>query len=71
VAGGLPQMLLNRRLTWPLFREVVEGTALMTAMVFFVVMAANVFSYPFRFSVAAKSLTACWGAWLSAIGACY
>jgi len=48
-AGGLLLMLLNRRLTWPLFREVIEGTALMTAMVFFVVMAANVFSYPFRF----------------------
>ncbi len=48
-AGGLVLMLLNGRLTWPLFREVVEGTALMTAMVFFVVLAANVFSYPFRF----------------------
>jgi tripartite ATP-independent transporter DctM subunit len=47
-AGGLLLMLLNGRLTWPLFREVVEGTALMTAMVFFVVLAANVFSYPFR-----------------------
>jgi tripartite ATP-independent transporter DctM subunit len=48
-AGGTLLMLLNGRLTWPLFREVVEGTALMTAMVFFVVLAANVFSYPFRF----------------------
>ncbi|MDP6345648.1 MAG: TRAP transporter large permease subunit, partial [Alphaproteobacteria bacterium] len=48
-AGGLLLMLLNGRLTWPLFREVVEGTALMTAMVFFVVLAANVFSYPFRY----------------------
>ena len=48
-AGGLMLMLLNRRLTWPLFREVIEGTALMTAMVFFVVLAANIFSYPFRF----------------------
>ncbi len=48
-AGGLILMLLNSRLTWPLFREAIEGTALMTAMVFFVVMSANVFSYPFRF----------------------
>jgi len=48
-AGGLLLMLLNGRLTWPLFREVIEGAALMTAMVFFVVLAANVFSYPFRF----------------------
>ncbi|MDP6873453.1 MAG: TRAP transporter large permease subunit [Alphaproteobacteria bacterium] len=48
-AGGLLLMLLNRRLTWPLFREAIEGTALMTAMVFFIVMAANIFSYPFRF----------------------
>jgi len=48
-AGGLLLMLLNGRLRWPLFREVVEATALMTAMVFFVVLAANVFSYPFRF----------------------
>ena len=48
-AGGVLLMLLNGRLNWPLFREVIEGTALMTAMVFFVVLAANVFSYPFRF----------------------
>ena len=48
-AGGVALMLLNGRLSWPLFREAIEGTALMTAMVFFVVMAANVFSYPFRY----------------------
>jgi TRAP-type mannitol/chloroaromatic compound transport system permease large subunit len=48
-AGGLLLMLLNGQLRWRLFREVVEGTALMTAMVFFVVLAANIFSYPFRF----------------------
>lgn len=48
-AGGALLMLLNGRLTWHLFREVIEATALMTAMVFFVVLAANVFSYPFRF----------------------
>ena len=40
-------MVLNRSLSFRLFREIVEATALMTAMVFLIVMAATVFSYVF------------------------
>lgn len=47
-AGGLVLMALNRRLTWPVFKEVVTTTTLLAAMVFFIIMAAAVFSYPFR-----------------------
>src|SRR3546814_3109670 len=40
-------MILNRSLSFRLFREIVEATALMTAMVFLIVMAATVFSFVF------------------------
>jgi len=48
-AGGLVLMVVNRRFSWRLFREVAESTALMVAMVFFIIIAAVVFSYPFRY----------------------
>ncbi len=48
-AGGLLLMIVNRRFSWSLFREVVETTVLMVAMVFFIIIAAVVFSYPFRY----------------------
>ena len=46
-AGAILLMVLNRSLSFRLFREIVEATALMTAMVFLIVMAATVFSYVF------------------------
>ncbi len=46
-AGAILLMVLNRSLSFRLFREIVESTALMTAMVFLIVMAATVFSYVF------------------------
>jgi tripartite ATP-independent transporter DctM subunit len=48
-AGGFFLIVLNGRLNWPIFRETIEATVLMTAMVFFIVLAASVFSYPFRY----------------------
>ncbi len=48
-AGGVVLMLINRRFTFRLLHEVVISTTLMTSMVFFVLIAANVFSYPFRY----------------------
>ncbi len=48
-AGGLLLMVVNRRFSWRLFREVAETTLSMVAMVFFIIMAAVVFSYPFRY----------------------
>ena len=48
-AGGLLLMIVNRRFSWSLFREVVETTVLMVAMVFFIIIASVVFSYPFRY----------------------
>ena len=48
-AGGLLLIIVNRRFSWSLFREVVETTVLMVAMVFFIIIAAVVFSYPFRY----------------------
>jgi tripartite ATP-independent transporter DctM subunit len=48
-AGGLVLMIVNGRFSWALFREVAESTALMVAMVFFIILAAVVFSYPFRY----------------------
>jgi TRAP-type mannitol/chloroaromatic compound transport system permease large subunit len=41
--------VIKRRLNWTVFRETIEATVLMTAMVFFIVLAASVFSYPFRY----------------------
>ena len=48
-AGGLALMAIKRKLSLPNLHDVIKKTALMTSMVFFIVMAANVFSYPFRF----------------------
>ncbi|MGB7301691.1 MAG: TRAP transporter large permease subunit [Burkholderiaceae bacterium] len=48
-AGGLLLVFINGRMSWPLFRDMIAGTANLTAMVFFIIMAAAVFSYPFRY----------------------
>ena len=48
-AGGLVLVVINGRFTWPLMRELVMTTAGLSAMVFFIIMAAAVFSYPFRY----------------------
>ena len=48
-AGGLVLMLIKGKFTLPNLHDVIKKTALMTSMVFFIVMAANVFSYPFRY----------------------
>ena len=48
-AGGLLVMALNGRLTWRAFADVASTTALMTAMVLFIIIATAVFSYPFRY----------------------
>jgi TRAP-type mannitol/chloroaromatic compound transport system permease large subunit len=48
-AGAIQLMLLNRSFALRTMHEIVESTALMTAMVFFVVIAATVFSYVFRY----------------------
>lgn len=48
-AGGLLLIVLNGRLSWSLFKELVTSTANLSAMVFFIIIAAAVFSYPFRY----------------------
>jgi tripartite ATP-independent transporter DctM subunit len=48
-AGGVLLMALTRTLTPKLVNEVVKGTVTTTSMVFFIVVAATVFSYPFRY----------------------
>jgi TRAP-type mannitol/chloroaromatic compound transport system permease large subunit len=48
-AGGLILMALTRTLTPRRVNEVVKGTVRTTAMVFFIVITATVFSYPFRY----------------------
>jgi tripartite ATP-independent transporter DctM subunit len=48
-AGGLALMLANGSFTWKRLNEVIHGTLLTTSMVFFIVIAATVFSYPFRY----------------------
>jgi tripartite ATP-independent transporter DctM subunit len=48
-AGAILLMLLNRSFSLRTLHEIVQGTALMTAMVFFIALAATVFSYVFRF----------------------
>jgi tripartite ATP-independent transporter DctM subunit len=48
-AGAILLMLLNGSLSWRTLHDVVTRTALLTAMVFFVVIAATVFSYVFRY----------------------
>lgn len=46
-AGAILLMALNRSLSFRLFHEVLVATAMMTAMVFLVVMSATIFSYVF------------------------
>ena len=46
-AGAILLMALNRSLSFRLFHEVLVATAMMTAMVFLVVMTATIFSYVF------------------------
>jgi len=48
-AGGLLLVIINGRLTWPLFKDLIRTTANLSAMVFFIIIAAAVFSYPFRY----------------------
>ena len=75
-AGGVVLLILNRRLNWTIFLSVVQTTALLAAMVFFIIMAAAVFSYPFRYfggdSVIAEALASLdfgpWGALLLIAG---
>ena len=48
-AGALALVVLARRLSWNLLRSLIETTANLSAMVFMIIMAAAVFSYPFRY----------------------
>ena len=48
-AAGLALMVLNRALSFRKMHEVIVTTTLMTSMVFFIVLAAGIFSYPFRY----------------------
>ena len=48
-AGGVMLLVLNRRFTLRRLNEIVIGTTLTTSMVFLIVIAATVFSYPFRY----------------------
>ncbi|MEZ5657085.1 MAG: TRAP transporter large permease subunit [Burkholderiaceae bacterium] len=47
--GGLILIAISGRLSWPLFKDLVHTTADLSAMVFFIIIAAAVFSYPFRY----------------------
>ena len=47
--GAILLMVLNRTLSLPRLHEIVIATALLTSMVFFVVIGATVFSYVFRY----------------------
>lgn len=46
--GSLLVALLNRRLTWPLLVAVLRGTTRITAMIFFILIAAQIFALAFR-----------------------
>lgn len=48
-AGGIALMILNGQFTRSRLHQVIVTTTLMTSMVFLIVMAAGVFSYPFRY----------------------
>jgi TRAP-type mannitol/chloroaromatic compound transport system permease large subunit len=48
-AGALLLMMLNRSFSVRLLHAVVQGTAQLTAMVFFIVIGATAFSYVFRY----------------------
>ncbi len=47
--GAILLLLLNRSFSLKMLHEIVTSTAALTAMVFFVVIAATVFSYVFRY----------------------
>ncbi|MEM7254433.1 MAG: TRAP transporter large permease subunit [Pseudomonadota bacterium] len=47
--GGLIILGLKGRLTLPVVHQVLLGTAMTSAMVFFIIVAATVFSYPFNY----------------------
>ncbi|MBX2823950.1 MAG: TRAP transporter large permease subunit [Gammaproteobacteria bacterium] len=47
--GGLLLVILNGRFSWRLMNELFATTASLSAMVFFIIMAAAVFAYPFRY----------------------
>ncbi len=47
-AGAFVLMTINRSVTWARMHEVVVETGLITAMVFFVIIGANAFSFMFR-----------------------
>jgi len=61
-AGGLLLVILNGKMSWPLFKDLIIKTGQLSAMVFFIIMAAAVFSYPFRYfggdTVIAEALVA-------------
>jgi tripartite ATP-independent transporter DctM subunit len=46
--GSLVVALLHRRLNWPLLLEVMRGATRITAMIFFILIAAQVFALAFR-----------------------
>lgn len=48
-AGGLLLVILSGRFSWALIRDIMLATSRLSAMVFFIIMAAAVFSYPFRY----------------------
>ncbi len=48
-AGGLVLIILSGRLSWPMFKDLIRTTYNLSAMVFFIIMSAAVFSYPFRY----------------------
>jgi tripartite ATP-independent transporter DctM subunit len=48
-AGGIVLMLVNGSFSLKRLNEVIIGTTLTTSMVFFIVIAATIFSYPFRY----------------------
>lgn len=48
-AGALVLVFINGKFTWPVLRNLAETTANLSAMVFLIIMAAAVFSYPFRY----------------------
>lgn len=48
-AGGLVLVIFSGRLSWSLFKDLIRTTSNLAAMVFFIIMSAAVFSYPFRY----------------------
>jgi tripartite ATP-independent transporter DctM subunit len=48
-AGGMLLVIVNGRFSVSLFKELAVTTANLSAMIFFIIIAAAVFSYPFRY----------------------